>query len=62
MIFKHMPEILECRTCHSAEKTDKLNLLDGTIIRYDEMQMLCSVVSVMEKSNLNGAVACTEKL
>lgn len=39
--FRHMPEISECRTCHSAEKPNRLNLLDGTLIGFDEMPRLC---------------------
>lgn len=41
MVFKHMPEVKECRLCHSTVKPNQLNLLDGTIVKIDEMSQLC---------------------
>lgn len=40
-MFKHMPEHTDCRVCHSSKQPDRLNLLDGTLIGYDEMPRLC---------------------
>ena len=39
--FHHMPQVKECRICHSYQNTDSLNLLDGTIVAYDQMNLVC---------------------
>lgn len=41
LTFKHNLEVMQCTFCHSRTEVDKLNLLDGTLISYDESFKLC---------------------
>lgn len=41
MVFKHMEEIQECRTCHDTSRLNALILSDGTSIPYAEAPRLC---------------------
>ena len=40
-VFKHMEEVRKCTFCHSSSSPNQLNLLDGTLISYNEIYRLC---------------------
>jgi hypothetical protein len=41
MVFRHMEEVRECRTCHHPYRPDSLVGHDGTEIPFDQMQKVC---------------------
>ena len=41
MAFDHMPDIRNCSICHDVQNPDKLNLLTGIRVSFDEGSKLC---------------------
>lgn len=41
LLLRHMPDGNNCSLCHNPSQTNKLNLLDGTLISYNESHRLC---------------------
>lgn len=41
MVFQHMPEVWNCYLCHSYQQPNALNLLDGTLLSYNDAPTLC---------------------
>ena len=41
LVFQHMPEVKNCSLCHDSRSPDRLNLLTGVSVSFNEESRLC---------------------